>query len=471
MGFDRAFVMQVQRERYEGCGMYYSATPELAESVLSRPQPAADIWEELPPDLANVPPPPPAAAELFRARAGFGGGEQGQLALREGDVVEIVEPCVAGKWFSNGPPGTTWSKVKLVEGQGEGFVPHDILLLQPKVGSEDALALAIEQSRLGAEADRRRQEEEQRRQLGLLEQQHKEELRQQEQRRLQEQLQRARAQGGQALRQGLGAAKDWDAAIAAYEAGLAVPHDADAAHHVWQKLQANLDQAKASRQQRDGARAEAQRLLQQGLASVGAQDWDSAIATLEAALAIAHADDAAFQVWGELQTWLDHAKTEKEKGPAIPPAAAHATETVANMGLDRALVEQVQLDRFEASGQFYTDMMALMSAVTAAQETSQAKAIETAQVQSSFEGKHEGQLAVREGERSPSHKRLARRFSDRAFPAQARLSRSWTARQRWTCPTSPTPPRAWSGSRSSSTPTARRAASSPQTSSKCSNPQ
>ena len=25
---------------------------------------------------------------------------------------------------------------------------------------------------------------------------------------------------------------------------------------------------------------------------------------------------------GELQTWLDHAKTEKEKGPAIPPAAA-----------------------------------------------------------------------------------------------------------------------------------------------------
>ena len=75
------------------------------------------------------------------------------------------------------------------------------------------------------------------------------------------------------------------------------------------------------------ARAEAQRLLQQGLASVGAQDWDSAIATLEAALAIAHADDAAFQVWGELQTWLDHAKTEKEKGPAIPPAAAHATSS------------------------------------------------------------------------------------------------------------------------------------------------
>ena len=106
---------------------------------------------------------------------------------------------------------------------------------------------------------------------------------------------------------------------------------------MWQKLQANWNQAKASRQQRDGARAEAQRLLQQGLASVGAQDWDSAIATLEAALAIAHADDAAFQVWGELQTWLDHAKTEKEKGPAIPPAAAHATETVANMGLDRAL--------------------------------------------------------------------------------------------------------------------------------------
>ena len=32
------------------------------------------------------------------------------------------------------------------------------------------------------------------------------------------------------------------------------------------------------------------------------------------------------------------------------------------MGMDLALVEQVQRDRFESSGRYYTDMMALMAA-------------------------------------------------------------------------------------------------------------
>ena len=86
----------------------------------------------------------------------------------------------------------------------------------------------------------------------------------------------------------------------------------------------------------------------------------------------------------------------------VPPAAARATETVANMGMDLALVEQVQRDRFESSGRYYTDMMALMAAVGEASESSAAKEAETAKVATGFKGQHDGQLAVREGPYHPS---------------------------------------------------------------------
>ena len=56
-----------------------------------------------------------------------------------------------------------------------------------------------------------------------------------------------RQQATQHLHAGQQKGEQWDAAIAAFEAGLAIPHADDAANAVWQQLGTELAKAKAGK--------------------------------------------------------------------------------------------------------------------------------------------------------------------------------------------------------------------------------
>ena len=139
-----------------------------------------------------------------------------------------------------------------------------------------------------------------------------------------------RQQATQHLHAGQQKGEQWDAAIAAFEAGLAIPHADDAANAVWQQLGSELAKAKAGKAaevQRDQNRSKASQHLQAGQQKVSAGDFAGAIAEFEAGSAIPHGEDQGYQVWGALEGELLRAKEA-----ATAAAAAAASEAPDDLG-------------------------------------------------------------------------------------------------------------------------------------------
>ena len=143
----------------------------------------------------------------------------------------------------------------------------------------------------------------------------------------QEERGRAEAAAKKKLEQGQKAAsgKDWAAAIAAFEAGVAIPDKGGGDRPVWQQLRSELgkaqqakaaadakaaEKAAAEKRRRDAAR-DAQRHLDRGQQFAADKDWTAAIEAFEAGQAIPDEGGGDLPVWQQLRSGLEDAQRGK----------------------------------------------------------------------------------------------------------------------------------------------------------------